>query len=130
MRKSKSSVVSVVAMTGVVSALLATSSSSWAAGDVAVGLQVFTRCAVCHSNVPGENKIGPSLAGVFGRKAGSEPGYSYSSALKSTNITWDEHTLNQFLTNPGADVHGTKMFLSVPNMADRENLIAYLQTLK
>jgi cytochrome c len=130
MRKPTSLVVSVVAMTGVVSALLAASSSSWAAGDPAVGRQVFARCAICHSNVPGENKVGPSLAGVFGRKAGSEPGYSYSLALKSTNITWDEHTLNQFLTNPGADVHGTKMFLSVPNMADRENLIAYLQTLK
>jgi len=91
---------------------------------------VFARCAACHSTKAGENKIGPSLAGVVGSKSGSEPGYSYSPALKSANITWDEHTLDQFLANPTADIHGTKMFISVPNAADRENVIAYLQTLK
>jgi cytochrome c len=94
------------------------------------GQQVFARCAACHSTAPGEDKIGPSLTGVFGRKSGSEPGYNYSPALKSADITWDQHTLDQFLANPAADVHGTKMFISVPNATDRENVIAYLQTLK
>jgi cytochrome c len=111
-------------------ALLVASSAASAAGDAAAGQQVFTRCAACHSTAPGENKIGPSLAGVFGRKSGSEAGYSYSPALKAASITWDEHTLNEFLTNPAADVHGTKMFISVPDAADRENVIAYLKTLK
>jgi len=46
----------------------------------------------CHSTKPGENKVGPSLAGVFGRKSGMEPGYSYSSAVKGLNVTWDETT--------------------------------------
>lgn len=101
-----------------------------AAGDVAAGKQVFARCAGCHSTTPGENKIGPSLAGVFGRKSGSEPGYNYSPALKAADITWDEHTLDQFLANPAADVHGTKMFVNLPQAADRENVISYLQTLK
>ena len=110
--------------------LLTGSSSAQAAGDATAGQQVFARCAACHSTKAGENKIGPSLAGVVGRKSGSEPGYSYSPALKSANITWDEHTLDQFLANPTADIHGTKMFISVPNAADRENVIAYLQTLK
>jgi cytochrome c len=109
---------------------LAASSGASAAGDSMAGRQVFVRCAACHSTAPGENKIGPSLAGVFGRKSGTEAGYTYSAALKASNITWDEHNLDQFLTNPGADVHGTKMFISVPNEADRQNVIAYLETLK
>jgi cytochrome c len=110
--------------------LLTGSSSVQAAGDATAGQQVFARCAACHSTKAGENKIGPSLAGVVGRKSGSEPGYSYSPALKAANLTWDEHTLDQFLANPAADVHGTKMFISVPNATDRQNVIAYLQTLK
>lgn len=101
-----------------------------AAGDAAAGKQVFARCSGCHSTTPGENKIGPSLAGVFGRKSGSEPGYNYSPALKAANITWDEHTLDQFLANPATDVHGTKMFVNLPQAADRENVISYLETLK
>jgi cytochrome c len=113
-----------------VSVLLAASSAASAAGDASAGQQVFARCSACHSTKPGENKIGPSLAGVVGRKSGSEAGYNYSPALKAANITWDEHTLDQFLANPAADVHGTKMFISVPNATDRENVIAYLQGLK
>ncbi len=119
-----------LATVAAIGALLAASSAARAAGDATAGQQVFTRCAACHSTKAGENKIGPSLAGVVGRKSGSEPAYSYSPALKAANITWDEHTLDEFLTNPAADVHGTKMFISVPNAADRQNVIAYLQTLK
>jgi cytochrome c len=111
-------------------AVLVSSSVVRAAGDPTAGQQVFARCATCHSTMPGENKIGPSLAGVFGRKSGSEPGYGYSDALKAANITWNEHNLDQFLTNPQGDVHGTKMFISVPDATDRQNVIAYLETLK
>jgi cytochrome c len=100
------------------------------AGDAAAGEHVFARCTVCHSAKAGENKIGPSLAGVFGRKSGSEPGYNYSPALKSAGITWDEQELDKYLANPPADVHGTKMVISVPNVEDRQNVIAYLKTLK
>jgi cytochrome c len=101
-----------------------------ATGDAAAGEHVFARCAVCHATTPGQTKIGPSLAGVFGRKSGSEPGYNYSPALKSAGITWDEQELDKYLTNPGADIHGTKMVISVPNAEDRQNVIAYLKTLK
>jgi cytochrome c len=101
-----------------------------AAGDAAAGEHVFARCTTCHSAKAGENKIGPSLAGVFGRKSGSEPGYNYSPALKSAGITWDEQELDKYLANPPADVHGTKMVISVPNVEDRQNVIAYLKTLK
>jgi cytochrome c len=105
-------------------------SKAEAAGDAAAGEHVFARCVVCHSPKAGENKIGPSLAGVFGRKSGSAPGYDYSSALKSADITWDEQALDKYLANPPADVHGTKMVISIPNAEDRQNVIAYLKTLK
>jgi cytochrome c len=58
------------------------------------------------------------------------PGYNFSPALKAANITWDEQTLDKFLENPGTDIHGTKMFVSVPNAQNRQNIIAYLETLK
>lgn len=130
MRRGRHAFTPVLATAASVCFLIAASSAAWAAGDAAAGQQVFARCAACHSTKPGENKIGPSLAGVVGRKSGSEPGFNYSPALKAANITWDEHSLDQFLANPASDVHGTKMFISVPNATDRENVIAYLQTLK
>jgi len=114
-----------------VAALALGSSTSFAAGDAAVGQQVFaSRCSICHATEPGVNKIGPSLAGVFGRKSGTEAGFDYSPALKAAAINWDEKTLDQFIQNPGADVHGTKMIVSVPGNDDRQNVIAYLKTLK
>jgi cytochrome c len=114
-----------------VAALALGSSTCLATGDAAAGHQVFaSRCSVCHATEPGVNKIGPSLAGVFGRKSGTEAGFDYSPALKAAAINWDEKTLDQFIQNPGADVHGTKMIVSVPGNDDRQNVIAYLKTLK
>jgi cytochrome c len=114
-----------------IAALALGSSTGFAAGDAAAGQQVFaSRCSVCHTTEPNVNKIGPSLAGVFGRTSGTEAGFDYSPALKAAAITWDEKTLDQFIQNPGADVHGTKMFVSVPGNDDRQNVIAYLKTLK
>jgi cytochrome c len=72
-------------------------SKAEAAGDATAGEHVFARCIVCHSAKAGENKIGPSLAGVFGRKSGSAP------ALQSAGITWDEQELDKYLANPPAD---------------------------
>jgi cytochrome c len=57
------------------------------------------------------------------------PGYNFSPALKAANITWDEQTLDKFLENPSADVHGTKMVVSVPSAEHRRDIIAYLETL-
>jgi cytochrome c len=100
-----------------------------AQGDAAAGEKVFAHCAPCHSTKPGENKVGPSLAGVFGRKSGTEPGYSYSSAMKGLNVTWDETSLDEYLKGPSKFVRGTKMVYSVPNEKDRQDVIAYLKTL-
>ena len=100
-----------------------------AAGDAAAGEKIFAHCAPCHSTKPGENRFGPSLAGVFGRKSGTEPGYAYSSALKEQNVTWDEANLDAWLQGPSKFVHGTKMIYSVPDEKDRQDVIAYLKTL-
>jgi cytochrome c len=102
---------------------------AYAQGDAAAGEQVFAHCVVCHSNKPGENKFGPSLAGAFGRKSGTEPGYNYSPAMKGLNVTWDETTLDEYLQGPGKFVRGTKMVYMVPNEKDRQDVIAYLKTL-
>jgi cytochrome c len=98
-------------------------------GDAAAGQRVFARCAGCHSVRPGVNGAGPSLAGVFGRASGTAPGYNYSPALKSANVTWDETTLDKYLQAPGNFVHGTKMFVNLPGSKDRADVIAYLETL-
>ncbi len=103
--------------------------TAYAQGDAAAGEEVFSHCAACHSNKPGENKFGPSLAGVVGRKSGTEPGYNYSSAMKGLNVTWDETNLDEYLQGPGKFVRGTKMVYFVPNEKDRQDVIAYLKTL-
>lgn len=96
-------------------------------GDPIKGKAVFARCVACHSVQPGEKRIGPSLAGVVGRKAGAVTGFTYSPAMKGAKLVWDVKTLDAFLTKPMAMVPGTRMILSgLPNPADRANLIAYL----
>src|SRR5260370_39782110 len=94
--------------------VLAMPLTAYAQGDAAAGEKVFAHCAACHSNKPGENKFGPSLAGVFGRKNGTEPGYNYSAPMKGLNVTWDETNLDEYLQGPGKFVRGTKMDYFVP----------------
>jgi cytochrome c len=112
--------------------LAALTSPAFAAGDPVAGQAVFkSTCTMCHSNQPGQNKIGPSLFGVVGRKTGSEPDYTYSVANKGANLTWDEATLEKYLEAPRVVVPGTKMTYGGQKDAEkRANLIAYLATLK
>jgi cytochrome c len=70
--------------------------TAYAQGDAAAGEKVFAHCAPCHSNKPRENKFGPSLAGVFGRKSGTESGYNYSPAMKGLNVSWAEANLDEY----------------------------------
>jgi cytochrome c len=112
------------------SACLAGMGMPWfASAATSAGPPDFSRCAGCHSTQADQNKIGPSLAGVFGRTSGSVPGYTYSAALKNAHLTWDEHTLDKFLQSPGGLVHGTKMFVTVPDANTRQRVIAYLRSL-
>ncbi len=96
------------------------------------GAQLFHQyCSVCHDTTPGKNKVGPSLAGVFGREAGQESGFSYSDAMQSSGLTWDDKTLDKYLSDPRATVPGNKMiFLGVKKPDERQAIIAYLKTLK
>lgn len=91
----------------------------------------FAACMSCHAVTPGQNGIGPSLAGVFGRKAGMAPEFVYSAAMKDSGKIWDEATLDAFLTNPMGVVPGTRMtYMGQSDPAKRKAVIEYLKTLK
>lgn len=91
----------------------------------------FAQCHSCHSVQPGQHGVGPSLAGVYGTKAGDIPGYVFSDALKASGLTWDDATLDKWLASPMTTVPGTKMvYPGQPDAAKRKELIAYLKTLK
>jgi alcohol dehydrogenase (cytochrome c) len=101
-----------------------------AAGDAAAGKTVFAnQCASCHTTEVGKNGFGPSLAAILGRKAGGLAGFTYSPAMAQAGLTWDEKTLDEFLTSSTTRVPGTSMPVSLPNATDRANVIAYLETL-
>lgn len=101
-----------------------------APGDATHGEQVFKKCAVCHSKDPGVNKVGPSLAGVIGRKAGTLPNYHYSAAMRSYGQVWTADTLATYLRAPQQVVKGTRMtFAGLRKEQEVADVIAYLQTL-
>jgi len=95
-------------------------------GDAARGKLVFEkRCTGCHA-MEGDRE-GPRLGGVFGRKAGSVAGFDYSTGLKNSGVTWNEATLERWLSDPDAMVPDTKMDFHVPKAQERTDLIAYFQ---
>jgi cytochrome c len=99
-----------------------------AAGDPKEGEKVFRKCQSCHSLDPGETRIGPSLAGVFGRKSGVLPGFEYSGAMKSANITWNAESLEKFLADTQGFVPGNRMpFGGLQQKQERDDVIAYLR---
>jgi cytochrome c len=100
------------------------------AQDSAAGKNAFSQCAACHA-VDGTNGAGPSLQGIVGRKSGSSPGFRYSRAMKSTGITWDDNTLDAYLSDPQKVVPGNLMpFSGVADARERADVIAYLKTVK
>jgi cytochrome c2 len=103
--------------------------------DAKEGEKLFTSkaCATCHavSKATEAGKIGPSLVGVVGRKAGTTKALMPTSpALAKSGITWNSKTLDEFLANPTAKVPGTAMAISIPDPEERADVIAYLATLK
>jgi cytochrome c len=118
-------------LTLAVGALLAIAAGPGMAADVEAGKVAFKKCALCHTTEAGKNKIGPSLFGIVGRKSASLDDYSYSEAMKKFDHTWDEQTLDTYLADPRATVPGTKMiFPGIKDKTERDNVIAYLETLK
>lgn len=97
-------------------------------GDPQLGKQVFRMCLGCHSLKPGEVRFGPSLAGLFGRRAGSVPGFKYSEGLRNAGFDWNEDTLDTWIAGPRQFVRGTRMaFVGLKNPKLRADLVAYLQ---
>lgn len=103
--------------------------TAMAGGDPAKGAKVFNKCKTCHTLEAGKHKMGPSLAGVVGRKAGSAEGFTkYSKALQDSGIVWNDDTLAAFLENPKKVVPGNKMpFGGLTKDDDREDVIAYIK---
>ena len=98
-------------------------------GDAAAGEKTFMQCASCHVVEPGVNRVGPSLAGIVGRAAGSIDGYNYTEANANSGITWTPEKMFQYLEDPRRVIPGTKMaFAGLKDGQDRANVIAYLQT--
>jgi cytochrome c len=102
------------------------------AADDDLELAFNDHCRECHSFVKDDNRLGPTLHGVVGRKAGSVPGYGYSQSVKESGVTWDEATLDKWIANPDAVIPGNQMSPPYPGVADpaiRKNIIAFLKTI-
>jgi cytochrome c2 len=107
--------------------LLAASIAARAEGDVVKGEERFKDCAACHSTERGVNSVGPSLYGVFGRKAGELVEFRFSPALKRSGITWTPQTLDTFIADPQGVVPANRMpYAGMPDAGDRTDLNAYL----
>jgi len=98
------------------------------AQDAQKGKTVFNVCLACHTIGPGaQNKIGPELNGLDGRKAGTVSNFDYSDANKSSGIVWNEETFEDYIKNPAAKVPGTKMiFPGIKNEQQEKDLWAYI----
>jgi len=116
-------------LSGIVTWVLVSSAPAFGA-DSAAGKSIFRQqCSVCHAAEPGDSggAQGPSLIGVYGRHAGAA-GFPYTAAMRAADLTWDTPTLNRFLASPTTVVPGSAMLVAVPGQADRDNLIAYFQS--
>jgi cytochrome c len=108
--------------------LLAAAATARADGDPARGEKRFEECATCHTLERGVNNVGPSLFGLFERKAGEIADFRYSPALKRSGITWTPQTLDNFIADPQKQVPANRMpYAGLPDAGDRADLIAYLQ---
>ena len=95
--------------------------------DDTAGRQIFKKCQTCHSMEPGKTLLGPSLAGVVGRKSAADANFNYSPALKQAALTWDPATLDAYLTDPQKVVPGNRMpFPGLKTDRDRKDVIAFL----
>lgn len=96
-------------------------------GDAVAGRQIFKKCQACHSLELGKTILGPSLAGIVGRKSGAEPNFNYSPAMKQAGLTWDAATLDAYLVDPQKLVSGNRMpFPGLKTDQERKDVIAFL----
>lgn len=102
------------------------------AADAANGKKIFKKCVACHTVKEGDrNKIGPNLFGIVGAEAGKVPKFKYSTALLESGVVWDAESLDPYLEKPRDFIKRTKMaFPGLKKKSDRDDVIAYLETLK
>lgn len=100
------------------------------AQDAATGERIFNQCRACHQvGDKAKNAVGPTLNGLFNRKAGTVEGYAYSSANKNSGLVWDEATFRTYIRDPRTAIPGTKMvFPGIKDDRRITDLIAYLHT--
>jgi cytochrome c len=97
-------------------------------GDADKGAKVFNKCKACHVADEAKNKVGPSLHGVFGRKAGTVEGFKYSDAMKEADVVWSEETIAEYVKKPKDFIPGNKMSFAGLKKDDQiEDLIAFLK---
>ena len=95
-------------------------------GDPKNGAVIYERCVACHALA--YDRTGPRHCGLFGRRAGSVPGFAYSASMKRSGIVWTEQSLDRFLTSPLTFVPGTAMgYAGIADGKERADLIAYLK---
>jgi cytochrome c len=96
------------------------------------GEAIFKRtCGACHTVEPGKNRVGPSLAGVVGRKAGTVQGFKYSDPMSKSDVTWNEESLDKYLADPKGFIPGNKMiFVGLKKDSDRDAVIDFLEKAK
>ena len=110
-----------------VAALATCTGTAGASPDAQRGEQIYARCMACHALA--RDRVGPHHCGLFGRLAGSVPGFDYSAAMKHSGIVWNEQSLDRFLAAPTKVVPGTTMtYDGIPDARERADLIAYLKS--
>ena len=102
-----------------------------ARADAASGQLLFNNaCRTCHTMKEGDNRLGPNVHNIIGRKAGSLPNYGYSSAMKGADFVWDNEKLDSFIAKPDEVVPGNSMkpYGGLASVEDRSKLIVFLQS--
>jgi cytochrome c len=109
--------------------LLMLSAGPLSAADVEHGKALYETCAACHTER--SDALGPSLKGVFGRKAAALEDFRYSNPMKRANLTWDEENLRAYISDPQGKVKGNRMpYGGLNDPKDVDDIVAYLKTLR
>jgi cytochrome c len=119
---------------GLATAMALASGAAFADGDAKKGKKVFKKCKACHTLDAGKHKIGPSLAGIIGRKAGTADGFTKYKALKGADFVWDDDNIAEWIIDQKKFLKGkglptkTSMKVKIKKEKDRKNLLAYLKS--